>query len=561
MAKTVGIGIQDFEQIITNQYFYVDKTGFIREWWENGDSVTLITRPRRFGKTLAMDMIRRFFSVEYRENGTVFENLFIWKDEKYQKLQGTYPVIFLSFSDIKGTSFSDVRKKICSLIRKLYNHYDFLLDSGYLNNNEKELFSQVSVNMEDYIAVDSLRALCLYLSRYYGKKVIILMDEYDTPLQEAYVNGYWEELTEFIRGLFNSSFKTNPYLERAIMTGITRVGKESIFSDLNNLRVITTTTNSYSDSFGFSRKEVEQALEEYGLGDQIQQVQNWYNGFAFGKQKEIYNPWSVLCYLKEKTFAPYWANTSSNRLVDKLIREGSRDIKISMEELLKGNALKTKLDEQIIFDQLDYRVDAIWSLLLASGYLKVKSYVINDKWGETEYELVLTNKEVRLMFRQLIEGWFSNFTHAYNDFIQALLHDDVKRMNLYMNQVALTTFSYFDTGNSPSKSEPERFYHGFVLGLMVDLADRYTITSNRESGFGRYDVMLEPLDTQDKAFILEFKVFDPDNEEESLEDTVRSALHQIETKGYAVTLTAKGILPERIRKYGFAFRGKTVLIG
>ena len=539
--KTVGIGIQEFEQIITNQYFYVDKIGFIREWWENGDSVTLITRPRRFGKTLAMDMIRRFFSVEYRENGTVFEK------------------IFLSFSDIKVTSFSDVRKKLCSLIRKF-------------------------VNMEDYIAVDSLRALCLYLSRYYGKKVIILMDEYDTPLQEAYVNGYWEELTEFIRGLFNSSFKTNPYLERAIMTGtacpalsgITRVGKESIFSDPNNLRVIATTTNSYSDSFDFSRKEVEQALEEYGLEDQIQQVQNWYNGFAFGKQKEIYNPWSVLCYLKEKTFAPYWANASSNRLVDKLIREGSRDIKISMEELLKGNALKTKLDEQIIFDQLDYRVDAIWSLLLASGYLKVKSYVINDKWGETEYELVLTNKEVRLMFRQLIEGWFSNFTHAYNDFIQALLHDDVKRMNLYMNQVALTTFSYFhpsvslklpvdvsgaDTGNSPSKSEPERFYHGFVLGLMVDLADRYTITSNRESGFGRYDVMLEPLDTQDKAFILEFKVFDPDDEEESLQDTVRSALDQIETKGYAATLTAKGILPERIRKYGFAFRGKTVLIG
>ncbi len=407
MARTVGIGIQNFERIITNHYFYVDKTDFIKEWWESGDDVTLITRPRRFGKTLNMNMVERFFSVKYKDQGQIFEKLSIWKEEKYRKLQGTWPVIALSFADIKETTFFGTKKRICQIIEELYNQYDFLPDSGCLNEKEKESFGRITVDMNDYEAAGSLKMLSLYLSRYYKKQVILLLDEYDTPFQEAYLYGYWKELVEFVRGLLNSAFKTNPYLERALMTGITRISKESVFSDLSNLRIVSITTNSYTDSFGFTWEEVESALKEYGLEAQGQEVKSWYDGFRFGERKEIYNPWSVLNYLKEKRFAAYWANTSSNRLVNQLIQKGNKNIKIMMEDLLNGKSLKVRMDEQVIFEQLGRRESAIWSLLLASGYLKVDDYQMDRKSGKITYELMLTNREVRLMFEGMIEDWFS----------------------------------------------------------------------------------------------------------------------------------------------------------
>ena len=563
MGRTVAIGIQNFNEIIENNYFYVDKTSFIKEWWEGGDSVTLITRPRRFGKTLTMSMVEQFFSVNYAGRGDLFEGLSIWQEEKYRELQGTYPVISLSFANVKESDYEMTRRKICQMLAELYADHSFLLDSDVMEDADRDFFHRVTVDMGDVEATLAIHNLAKYLFRYYGKKVIILLDEYDTPMQEAYVDGYWEELVAFTRSLFNSTFKTNPWLERAIMTGITRVSKESIFSDLNNLKVVTTTSDEYATSFGFTENEVFAALDECSLSDKKEDVKRWYDGFIFGKQRDIYNPWSILNYLDTGEIKTYWANTSSNSLVGKLIRQGSRSIKTSFESLLAGEHLITPIDEQIVYNQLDENETAIWSLLLASGYLKVVDYEGYDPVdpSEQKYELELTNLEVKIMFQNMIRTWFGNVRSDYNDFEKALLLGDVDAMNEYMNRVALETFSSFDTGKRASgKAEPERFYHGFVLGLMVDLKGRYVITSNQESGFGRYDVILEPVSAADDAIIIEFKVYNF-RREKSLEETLQNALQQIEDKKYETKLRTKGIPAERIRKYGFAFEGKTVLIG
>ena len=572
-----GLGYQDFEEVRKERIFYIDKTDFIREWWENADKVTLITRPRRFGKTLNMSMTQCFFSNQYAGRSDLFEGLSIWEEKSpdgdytYRRLQGTFPVIFLSFANVKASTYEEMLFKISKVITDLYNKNDYLLTGDLLNEREKKYYQEIELGMGSDLAADAIRTMAGFMQRHYGQKVIIILDEYDTPMHDAWISGYWEETVRFFSGLFNSTFKTNEYLERGLITGITRVARESIFTGMNNLDVITTTSHEYATSFGFTEEEVFTALDDAGLGEQKQKVKRWYDGFTFGTCTNIYNPWSIVSFLNERgKYDTYWSNTSGNGLVNQLIQKGNPDIKRTMEDLLQGKSFEAEIDEKIVFDQLNGSTDAVWSLLLATGYLKVLNVRTLDtdeegvgEEGDVWYTLTITNLEVRRMFRRMVKGWFKNDTEVqYNEFMKALLNDNVKKMNTFMNKVALNTFSAFDSGNKPSaQAEPERFYHGFVLGMVVNLSDAYKVRSNRESGFGRYDVMIEPFDKSKKAFILEFKVLDPDEDEKTLEDTLANAHAQIEEKQYEAELISSGYAPEQIRKYGFAFRGKECLIG
>ena len=564
MGRIVAIGIQNFSDIVLNNCFYVDKTRFIKDWWDSMDSVTLITRPRRFGKTLTMNMVESFFSIDYAKRSDLFEHYNVWQYEKYRNIQGTYPVISISFARIKETGYEETKAKIYEIIRNLYVKFAYICNSDIFLASDIAYYNKMlSGSMNEAEATSAIYQLSDYLYRYYKKKVIILLDEYDTPMQEAYLNGYWDKLSAFTRSMFNSTFKTNPALERGLMTGITRVSKESIFSDLNNLEVVTTTSDKYSDIFGFTEMEVFQALDEYGLSDNKKNVKRWYDGFIFGSCKDIYNPWSILNYLDKREYGTYWANTSANSLVGRLIRESNRDIKQKFEDLLNDKSIWCEIDEQIVYSQLYDNEDVIWSLLLASGYLKVETYVGYEDCQTDrapQYELRITNYETRRMFDQMIKDWFAKERPDYNDFIKAMLIGDVDAMNEYMNRISLEIFSFFDTGNRMSGSQPERFYHGFVLGLLVELRDRYYITSNRESGFGRYDVMLEPKDkNSDCGIILEFKIFNK-RREKDINDTANVALKQIYEKYYKEELVKKGVSENNIYCYGVAFQGKLVAI-
>lgn len=594
MRKIISIGNQGFEDIRVNDNFYVDKTDFIREWWESRDIVTLITRPRRFGKTLNMDMLKCFFSNKYAGRADLFEGLAVWNDESYRKLQGTYPVIFLSFADVKQTQYTDAIQMIKSILSDVFKENREIMESDIFTEADRKQYQMVNPMMDHVTAQRALKDLGGYLERYYGKKVIILLDEYDTPMQEAYLNGYWEEFTGFMRSLLNAAFKTNPYLERAVMTGITRVSKESLFSDLNNLRVVTVTSEPYNTCFGFTEEEVFHALDSYDMSEEKQRVKEWYDGFVFGPVKDIYNPWSITNFLDKKEYRTYWVSTSSKlvlrkdptklggflstyadaceqssllnasasfEMVSRLIQTASPEIKEKMEELIHGKEIVENFDEQIVFHQLDRNEGAIWSLLLASGYLKAVDVEYRGEFMEPWYHLKITNKETSSMFFNLFRGWFEVVRQEYNEFVNALLAGNVKAMTNYMNDVALETFSNFDTGRRASKrTQPERFYHGFVLGLLVSLRDEYQLKSNRESGYGRYDVMLIPKSREKDAIVMEFKVYDED-EEKGLSETVAAALKQIDEKNYDAELLSLGIEKERIRHYGFAFEGKKVLIG
>ena len=548
MPPLFALGNTDLADILKKNRFYIDKTQFLADWWRIGSLVTLITRPRRFGKTLMINTVERFFSLRFSDQEQVFKNFKVWKDSSMSMLAGKLPVISLSFANVKGQDFQSVRELIIQTLLELRNQFDFIRTSQHLTEEERQFFANFSAKVSDSEAQYFLFNLSQALCKHYGSRVIILIDEYDTPMHEAWLNGYWSKLSSFLQPLLGKALKDNAYLERGLLTGITRIAKESIFSGLNHLDVITTVSDDYSTAFGFTESEVFAAMDRCGLSDR-RNVKDWYDGFTFGHSHDIYNPWSILNYLKEKQFAPYWANTSSNALAGQLIREGSKKVKQDFERLLRGETIVTTLSESIVFQDLKSNTSSLWSLLLASGYLKIAGTAANQN-----YHLALTNREVREMFEDLIRRWFDDDNDSYADFVDTLLSGDVWAMNETMNALTQSVFSFFDT----NAEQPEKFYHGFVLGLLVTLKDRFIITSNRESGFGRYDVVLEPRDkAKDEAFILEFKI----HRTGTLEDSLKLAHEQIRTKNYATDLLNRGIPTDRIRAYGLVFDGKKVLIG
>lgn len=556
MAREIAIGQQDYAAIIEKNSFYVDKTFFIKDWWNDPTFCTVILRPRRFGKTLTMSMMEYFFSTKHAGRADLFEGLYIWEHEEFRALQGIYPVINITLADIKEKTHEGAINEIKLIIQSIFNSFTYLADSDKLTSIDKKRFEAHIENPAVESLARSLRFLSELLYKHHGKKVLIFLDEYDTPMQEAFSSGYWNEIVEFIKNMFNATFKTNPYLEKSLITGITRVSKESIFSDFNHVSIVSTLSKQYETAIGFTEEEVFAAMDEYGLTEK-EKVKFWYDGFTFGNHSAMYNPWSIINYLKYQEFKPYWANTSSNGLVSLVLRQASPELKMEMERLLDGKSIKTSIDEQLIFDTLTGGGEDVstYSLLLASGYM-TGTLLVNDEDKGEIYNIRITNHETRRMFKSLIKKWFSGRHNQYNRFVTALLAGGLEEMNFYMANVSSNVFSFFDTGINAA----ENFYHAFTLGLMVELRDRYIITSNRESGFGRYDIMLEPRNkNSEDAIIIEFKVF-KEMHEDTLKDTAAAALKQIEEKQYAAVLMEKGISAEKIRKYGFAFKGKEVLI-
>ncbi|WP_036609460.1 AAA family ATPase [Oribacterium sp. P6A1] len=553
MLKTVGLGLQDYEKVITENAFYVDKTYFINEWWQSKDDITLITRPRRFGKTLMLSTVEKFFSERQGNNEELFDGLSISQDTEMMKECGKWPVLFVSFASVKAETYKGALQQFNWLFTEWIAQNTWLTDK--MGDKDLEFYKKVSYDMDEKTACQCLNTFCRWLSDFYNKKVIILIDEYDTPMQEAYVNGYWDEISGYMRNMFNSTLKTNPNLQKALLTGITRVSRESLFSDLNNLKIVTISSDKYADCFGFTEKEVFEALEAYGYSSEKKKVKEWYDGFKFGNTEDIYNPWSIISFLQEGKYEPYWANTSSNSLVSKLVREGSVEIKKAFEDLLNDGVIQTKIDEQLVYGEITGNKNAIWSLLFSAGYLKPVS--IEGEGNMAVYSLKLTNHEVKDSFSLLVERWFENAGENYSYFVKALLEGNIDDMTDTLSEICESMISTFD---GSGKAAPENFYHGLVIGLLVELRGRYEIKSNRESGLGRYDVMLRPKDKKDNAVIIEFKSKRRSDNGRTLDELCDIALKQIEDKKYETELLEAGYSKDRIIKLAFAFEGKELLI-
>ncbi|MDO4804645.1 MAG: AAA family ATPase [Lachnospiraceae bacterium] len=595
--RTVGLGIQEFEKIRNENLFYVDKTSFIARWYRKHDDITLITRPRRFGKTLTMDMLDCFFSLPYAGRKDLFEGLAISRDTAMMEMQGTVPTIRISFAGLKGKSFMAMLREIAGRIAVLLGRYRYLLNSDALNEDERDVFAQMSkivpkipdpekqtLEFEEYVFILThiFHFLSIWLFRHHGKKVFIFMDEYDTPIQTAYLKGYYDEAISVMQELFAETFKENEHLGRAVISGITRIAKESLFSDMNNLAVCSVLSGGYNDVFGFTGEEMEEILEEYHLSDQKELICRWYDGFTIGAEMGIYNPWSIVNYLANRNMPPqdYWAQSGGIGLIDHLVRRGGANIKEGLEDLLHGGEIRKNIREDLVFPRLDMNENAVWSLFIAAGY--VKPEIGEESFALAKTTMRLTNYEAKVCLTKMVQEWFNTKSGNYMEaFANALQSDDIRGMNEAMQQVVLVCASGFDSGVKPSDGnvQPENFFHALALGMLTCLSEDYLVTSNREAGFGRYDVCVEPVgkstfvEPQNGnqaesptvgggafAAILEFKVFDKSKGDQSPEDTALRARTQIEEKAYDAELLARGIPANAIRKYGLGFRGKEVVI-
>jgi len=554
--KNIQIGASDFKDLIEEKNYFVDKSLLIKEFIENGAKIILTPRPRRFGKTLNLSMLRYFFDIRQKEETKdLFKDLKIENEKEIMKLQGEYPVIFITFKNQKHISFEDFQDGIKVLLSNLYKEHEYLLDSDKLSEFDKNDFKEI-ISRKASIGVlsEGISNLMGYINKHYSKKVMLFIDEYDVPIQEAYLRGYYEPMIVLIRNLLTAALKDNSYVGKSLITGILRVAKESIFSGLNNLEVDTILGYDFNDKFGFTEEELKNLLEYYDLKEKSEDIKHWYNGYVFGG-KVIYNPWSVLNYLKKKKagFMPYWINSSSNDLIKRLLIKGDKDIKLELEDLIEGKSINKVIDDSIVMAEVEDSNANIWSFLLMSGYLKaVKTENIK---GKLNCELKIPNEEVHIFYENLIEKWFQEAmtNQKYEEMLSNLITGDIENFGYIFEDFVINNISYFDV----SGKEPEKVYHAFVLGMLISLSNTHEVKSNKESGYGRYDVMIIPKDISKVGIIIEFKKINTLSKE-SIEEGTLKALKQIEDMKYSEELINKGI--KSIINLAIVFKGKEVKI-
>ena len=550
VSNGIGIGESDFKSLRIKNYYYIDKTMYIKDIIDNSSKVVLVTRPRRFGKTLNMSMLKYYFDYRQKDNRGLFNGLKIMQqEEKYTSKLGAYPVIYLTLKDAGLMTFEMMIMQLKTIMMELFYEHKELLD-GEMSEGERTIFNKIlSANATDVDLLNSLKMLSKIMNQYYNRPVMLLLDEYDVPLQNAYVEGYYDEAVKFFKTFYGVTFKDSPYLEKTVITGVSRVAKESIFSGANNFKVFTVLDDEFADDFGITEEEMDKVIEDFKVQEDKEEIKRWYDGYKIGNVEGIYNPWSILNYLTDRKLMPYWVNTSSNDLI-KLILKNSETVKEKIERLLKDEAIEVKIDLETVIVGIENNEDNIWGLMLGTGYLKVVETV---NISEGIYKVKLPNYEIKLLFSQIIDDWFRNKVIG-ND-LKSILKDlvtlNIKEYEKKFRILVREMFSYMDVGENTA----ENFYHAFVLGMLVGLKDSYYVNSNRESGIGRYDIMLEPKEKNGNSFIMEFKVME-DMEEKTIEETIENAKKQIEEKGYEQNLKERGFT--NITKMVYAFRGKEV---